>query len=310
MADHPIAEGLHLLVDVLEREKGQGRKFLNLTSESTRALENLPAQLMEATLAALVEARPTAVAEPAVSPSGGSVLEGPPAKLVKPSAAPGDRSEASVRAQLNQIFKDLKQCEKCRALGTLRESVVFAAGNPMADLMFVGEAPDAEEEKQRKPFVGPAGQKLNQILGAMGLSRDDIYISNIVKFRPKKGDGRFQGNSNRKPDPTEIEVSLPYIRREIEAVAPNVIVALGATAVEGLLQRGGAMSKLRGQTYDLHGVPVVVTYHPSLVIRLEGEGDAEKASQTKRLVWEDMLRAMELAELPISDKQRTYFQKG
>lgn len=317
MPHHPIANGLRMLGEVLEREKEQGREFVDLSPDSQKKLEGIPSVLLAASMRkmpAAVETQSSSPAKPAVSST--PVSEGPIEEIPSSSGENREvgtsearpRDEASIRAELNQIFKDVKSSEPCRSLGTLRETVVFASGNPMAEIMFVGEAPGAEEEKQKKPFVGPAGEKLSGILKAMGLSRDEIYISNIVKFRPKKGDGRFQGSSNRKPDPNEMEVSLPYLRREIAVVCPRVIVALGATAAEGLLQRGGPLSELRGRDHDFDGIPVIVTYHPSFLLRKERESEPAEAKQMKRRVWEDMLRVMEVAGLTISERQRNFFR--
>ena len=218
-----------------------------------------------------------------------------------------ERTEEWRRAQLNAIFKSVKQAPAPRELGTLFDTVVFASGNPSAEIVFVGEAPGAEEEKQKKPFVGPAGQKLEQILKAMGLSREEVYISNIVKFRPKKGDGRFQGSSNRTPTQEEMASCLPFIRAEIEVLRPRVIVALGRTAAEGLLEKGGALAAFRNDTHHFADIPVIVTYHPSYLLRQEA-ASAEEGKVAKRQVWEDMLRVMEIVGLPISEKQRRYFQ--
>jgi DNA polymerase len=242
----------------------------------------------------------------------------PPAPLpaeipaVSPASAPAsveavvERTEEWRRAQLNAIFKSVKQAPAPRELGTLFDTVVFASGNPSAEIVFVGEAPGAEEEKQKKPFVGPAGQKLEQILKAMGLSREEVYISNIVKFRPKKGDGRFQGSSNRTPTQEEMASCLPFIRAEIEVLRPRVIVALGRTAAEGLLEKGGALAAFRNDTHHFADIPVIVTYHPSYLLRQEA-ASAEEGKVAKRQVWEDMLRVMEIVGLPISEKQRRYF---
>ena len=192
---------------------------------------------------------------------------------------------------------------EARALGTLRETMVFSVGSPDAEVMFVGEAPGAEEERQREPFVGPAGQKLTSIITAMGLSRDRVYISNICKFRPAMED---QGLSNRTPTPEEMRACLGYIRTEIDIIRPRVIVALGATAATGLGLKG-PVSRLRGQFYEVQGIPTMVTFHPSYLLReekLTGGG-----MQAKRQVWEDMLQVMAKAELPISEKQRGYFRR-
>lgn len=176
----------------------------------------------------------------------------------------------------------------------------------MAEIVFVGEAPGAEEEKQKKPFVGPAGQKLDQILKAMGLAREEVYISNIVKFRPKMGDGRFQGSRNRPPTQEEMASCLPFVRAEIEVLRPRVIVALGRTAAEGLLERGGSLASFRNLDHEFSGIPVVVTDHPSYLLRQEAASPQE-GKLAKRQVWEDMLRVMAIAGLSISEKQRKYF---
>ncbi|MDF1656464.1 MAG: uracil-DNA glycosylase [Verrucomicrobiales bacterium] len=283
----PVSHALGVLSEILRREKSRGKTHLAIAEASEKTLTEMPVNFMIAAQN---------------SQAGAVSVSSAPEKT-----ADVQRNEEWARKELNAIFKEVKTCEVCRSLGTLRDSVVFATGNPMADLMFVGEAPGAEEEKERKPFVGPAGQKLTQIIKAMGLSREEVYISNIVKFRPKKGDGRFQGSSNRKPDSTEMEACIRFIRKEIEVVAPKVIVALGATAAEGLLERGGAISSLREQRHEFAGVPVFVTYHPSFLLRQESEPNAEKARASKRKVWEDMLKVMEHIGMPVSEKQRGFF---
>lgn len=176
--------------------------------------------------------------------------------------------------------------------------MVFATGNPEAKLMLVGEAPGYDEERKREPFVGPAGQKLNDILKAMGLNRADVYISNIVKFRPALA---RQATNNRKPSPEEIAACLPFIRKEVEIVRPTCIVALGGTAAEGLLGLSGSVGSMRGAWHEFAGVPVRVTYHPSFLLRSQND------LTTKRQVWEDMLAVMEHLEMPISEKQRGFF---
>lgn len=311
-AQSPIAEGLRALNEILERKRDRGEGYVSLLPESERSLQALPLALLQRAQeeSAKRPAAPAAAPAPDASSDSapaGAAVAGTVAEPISESFPAPERTEDWARKRLNEIFREVKQCEACRSLGTLRDTIVFASGNPLADLMFVGEAPGAEEEKQRRPFVGPAGKKLEQILGAMGMTRDDVYISNIVKFRPRKGDGRFQGTSNRKPDATEMAACIRFVREEIEVVAPKVIVALGGTAAEGLLERGDSISRMRGMEHEFAGVPVVVTYHPSYVLRQEGEGDPAKAKRAKRAVWEDMLRVMELLEMPITEKQRGYF---
>jgi DNA polymerase len=179
--------------------------------------------------------------------------------------------------------------------------MVFAVGNPDADLMFIGEAPGAEEEKQREPFVGPAGQLLTKIVQTMGLKRESVYISNIVKFRPSTG-APNQGTANRAPTSEEMEASVGFVKREIEIVQPKLIVALGGTAMTGLLGIEDGVGRARGHLHRFEGWPTIVTYHPSYLLR-SGE------LRDKRKVWEDMLFAMEHIGMPISEKQRGYFLK-
>ena len=203
------------------------------------------------------------------------------------------------RGALRDLAIRAKKCEATRALGSLRKDFVFANGNPSADLMFVGEAPGMEEEKKHRPFVGPAGQLLDKIVKVMGFERDEVYISNIVKFRPSTGEAN-QGTRNRKPTSEEMATSIQYILEEITIVRPKVIVALGGTAMEGLLGLQGSLGSHRSKFHDLRNIPVMVTYHPSYLLR-----SGEKSE--KRKVWEDLLLVMERLGMEISAKQRSFF---
>jgi DNA polymerase len=187
-------------------------------------------------------------------------------------------------------------CAKCGHLAKSRKNVVFGVGNIDADLMFVGEAPGADEDVQGEPFVGAAGQLLTKIIQAMGLSRQTVYIANILKCRP---DTPGQAYGNRKPTLEEMQTCLPYLEAQIDLIKPKVMVALGGTALEGLLGLSGIM-KLRGNWQTYRGIPVMPTYHPSYLLR-------NQAPTEKRRVWEDMMQVMERLELPISEKQRGYF---
>lgn len=178
------------------------------------------------------------------------------------------------------------------------KKLVFGEGDPDASIFFCGEAPGAEEETQGAPFVGPAGQLLTKMIAATGLSREQVYIGNILKWRPELP----TPYGNRPPTPAEMGYCLPYLVAQAETIAPRVIVALGLTAVNGLLgfdpeRRIGAM---RGKKLNFRGVPVVATYHPSYLLR----NDSVKS---KRAAWEDFLIAMEIAGLPISERQRGFF---
>jgi len=176
--------------------------------------------------------------------------------------------------------------------------MVFSTGNPDARIVLVGEAPGHEEERKGEPFVGPAGQKLNDILKAMGLSREEVYITNIVKFRPAMAN---QTTSNRRPSPQEMAACLPFVREEIAIVKPECIVALGGTAAEGLLGLGGPVRGMREQWHEYEGIPARVTYHPSYLLQSGG------SLPVKRQLWEDMLAVMERLGMPITEKQRGYF---
>ena len=205
----------------------------------------------------------------------------------------------------NKRIKDLEYAAKndkeLGSVDSLRDTFVFSDGSVESELMFVGEAPGYEEEKLKKPFVGPSGQLLDKIILAMGLSRNDIYISNIVKYRPKIGDGR-QGHSNRKPTSDEMNLSIKYILDEIEIIKPKLIVTLGGTATKGLLGLDEPISSLRGKVHDINHCKAIVTYHPSYLLR------SKNPNKDKRLVWEDMLMAMDFLKMTISPKQKNYFK--
>ena len=203
-------------------------------------------------------------------------------------------------SQLSTLAEQVAACTRCQELADTRTQTVFGVGNPEADIMFIGEAPGADEDKQGEPFVGKAGQLLTKIIQTMGYSRDTVYIGNILKCRP---DTPGKTSGNRKPTPEEMDICKPYVLRQIEIIQPKVIVALGATAVHGLLDGTQGITRLRGTWMDFQGVPTMPTFHPSYLLRQDDLA-------TKRQVWEDMLQVMERLERPISDKQRGYFLKG
>lgn len=215
----------------------------------------------------------------------------------RPAAQPSE-PEMSVEEKLAYLRRRAADWKPARRLGTLRETMVFAVGNPRARLMLVGEAPGYEEERQGEPFVGPAGQLLTRILGAMGLKRSDVYISNVCKFRPSMGEN--QGTANRAPNPEELAACSPLIMAEIRAIQPECIVCLGGSSAKGLLGTQQGVNALRGQWLECQGVPVRVTYHPSYLLRNE-------SMQAKRAVWEDFLAVMEKLQLNITPRQRSFF---
>jgi len=192
----------------------------------------------------------------------------------------------------------LPRWKPLRELGTLRPTAVPGQGNRHADILFVGDAPNYYDEKEQAPFRGEAGGKLDGMLRAMGLNRESVYITHLVKFRPALP---RQTLNNRPPNEKEILYSSSILELEIRLIRPKVIVALGVIAARGILKKGAlplaAYQQMRGTCYD---IPVVVTHHPSYLLRTSD-------LQERRQLWEEMLRVMELAHLPITDKQRGYF---
>jgi uracil-DNA glycosylase family 4 len=197
-------------------------------------------------------------------------------------------------ALLEPIRARVAVCIKCPHLARTRTQTVFGVGNPDAELMFIGEAPGAEEDARGEPFVGRAGQLLTKIIAAMGFRRDEVYIANVLKCRPDMPSG------NRPPTPVEMQTCLPYLAEQIGIIQPKVLIALGATAVEGLLGTRGVMRELRGKWYSHQETPLMITYHPSYLLR-------NQALSEKRKVWQDMLQVLERIDRPITEKQRNYF---
>ncbi len=187
-----------------------------------------------------------------------------------PPLAIRSRSSASLpRFTLEDIRADLGDCQRCK-LASTRTHVVFGAGDAQAELMFVGEGPGADEDRKGLPFVGKAGQLLTKMIGAMGLSRDRVYIANIIKCRPPQ---------NRNPQADEISSCRPFLDQQIAAIRPKVICALGTFAAQTLLKTQTRISDLRGHFHDLNGVKVLPTFHPAYLLRNPGE---------KKKVWADL----------------------
>jgi uracil-DNA glycosylase len=208
------------------------------------------------------------------------------------------RPKPSKAERLAPLRAKVSICMQCPHLASSRTQTVFGVGNPDAELMFIGEAPGADEDRQGEPFVGRAGQLLTRIIGAMGFTRDDVYIANILKCRPDMPPGT---PGNRPPTPKEMKTCLPYLTEQIEIIGPKVLVALGATAVEGLLGRRESMGKMRGRWHSYDEIPLMITFHPSYLLR-------NQSNTEKRKVWEDMLLVLERLGRPISQKQRNYFR--
>jgi DNA polymerase len=188
-----------------------------------------------------------------------------------------------VRA-LKLIREDIGDCTRCRLHKQGRKQIVFGVGNAKTELMFIGEAPGADEDEQGEPFVGRAGQLLNNMIKAMGLQREEIYIANIIKCRPP---------GNRTPERDECETCSPFLMRQIAAIKPKVIVALGAVAAKTLLAINAPMSELRGRWYDFRGTKLAVTYHPAFLLR-----DPRQKKET----WKDLQMVMKELGLAVPAK--------
>ncbi len=180
-------------------------------------------------------------------------------------AALGEPSFGSVETHCGAI----NECLKC-PLGSTRNKFVYGVGNPHARLMFIGEAPGAQEDLQGEPFVGAAGQLLDKIMAAIQLSRKEVYIANVLKCRPP---------NNRDPQPSEMNECLPYLLEQIRLIKPKVLCSLGRVAAQALLQTTTPLGKLRNQWHDYHGIPMLVTFHPAALLRFPAN---------KRECWEDM----------------------
>jgi uracil-DNA glycosylase family 4 len=192
------------------------------------------------------------------------------------SEEPASKNAADPFSELTAIREDIGDCTRCKLCNLGRKQIVFGVGNPNADLMFVGEAPGRDEDLQGIPFVGRAGQKLTQIIEAIGLKRDDVYIANVIKCRPP---------DNRNPEPDEVESCEPFLFRQVDTIKPKVIVALGTFAAKSLLKTTDSISRLRGRVYDYRGAKLVPTFHPAFLLR---------NPSCRREVWEDMKKVRSL----------------
>jgi DNA polymerase len=185
---------------------------------------------------------------------------------------------------LRAVREDLGDCTRCPLHKQGRKQIVFGVGNPRAHLMFVGEAPGADEDEQGIPFVGRAGQLLTNMIAAMGLRRDDVYIANIIKCRPP---------GNRTPEREECETCSPFLMRQIDVIRPKAIVALGAVAARTLLGLNDSMNNLRGRWYDFRGTRLAVTYHPAYLLR---------DPRQKKEAWKDLQMVMQYLGLTVPGK--------
>ena len=234
------------------------------------------------------ESAPTADPQSAVTlPATRPVAANPQSAIRNP------QSDVEAGKELEAIAAEVGQCRKCQ-LGSIRKHSVPGEGHPRARIMFVGEAPGADEDAQGRPFVGRAGQLLDKIIVACGLQRNEVFIGNILKCRPPE---------NRDPRPDEIVNCLPYLQRQIEIINPDIIVALGGHAAKTLLNTVKPIGQLRGQFHEYYGgigrppIQLMATFHPAYLLRNYSE-------QNRRYVWEDMKRVLAELGLPVPDRHQ------
>ncbi len=287
-----MRDALEVLLDELRAIKGEGATRVVVSEEAMSKLKSAVEQLRSSEEPSIPEDY-SLRSEPLPAQKKEPVAPAfpPPPKIEIPTS--GTKAE-KLAAVCSQMLAD-PICNKHLHPG---KKLVFGVGNPDSPVIFCGEAPGAEEETMGEPFVGPAGQLLTKIIAATGLSRDDVYIGNIMKWRPETG----SAFGNRPPTQEEMTYCLPYIKAQISIISPRVIVALGMTATNGLLgfDPDRKMGAIRGHWFEFCGVPLIPTYHPSYLLR-------NSTMKAKRMVWEDFMLMMEKLSLPISEKQRGYF---
>ena len=314
-----VREQLLALNEELRRLKGEGKRSVSVTEASIAELraaiaggavgEAVDSQLAD-TVPAFPVAAPSGVREVAPSPVR-VVVAAPKAGVPTMPAPPPIQLPAGDKIARWTALRELVLNDAtCKSRVHPGKQVVFGVGSLEAAIMFVGEAPGGDEEDQGEPFVGRAGQLLNRMIKAMGLDRSQVYIGNILNWRPEMGARNADGSQtgNRPPTAEEMAYCLPFIRAQIAIIQPKVLVALGKTAVDGLLgaDRFKSMGAARGTWHAYADTPLRATYHPSYLLRQEGL-TSTAAKKIKRDAWEDILAVMERAQLPVSEKQRNYF---
>jgi uracil-DNA glycosylase family 4 len=320
-----MRNALHVLTDELRRLKNAGVKTVSVSDESIADLRRVVAARRRASGGGTSELKtaspegqqvrepspPRYEPAPATRKPVSEAVASKPAAAVVPKVAvqtlppppnftlPHGDKATRWAALMDAVMNDAT----CRASVRPGKKVVLGVGSLDARIMFIGEAPGADEEIQGEPFVGPAGQLLTKMIQAMGLKRSEVYIGNIMNWRPQMPTvaGREQVG-NRPPTQEEMRYCLPFFRAQIEVVNPDLLVALGSTAAQGMLGFGSfnALGDIRGKWHTFAGKPLMVTYHPSYILR-------NQSNRSKRMIWEDLLKVMERATLPVSEKQQAFF---
>jgi len=310
---------LDALVDELRRLKREGVTTVSVSDESLESLRGAMDGDRAANLGAFAHSSGAQAAAGFDHALSAAARRNPP--IVKPSAISTAENQKATRGlpappvielpagtkseRWEWLRSRVLECPVCNAHTHGEGRVVFGVGDIDSPILFCGEAPGADEELKGEPFVGPAGKLLTRMITAMGIEREQTYIANILNWRPEM-EGRLSGREvrqvgNRPPTEAEMRFCLPYLRAQLEVVQPKVIVALGSTATQGLLGFGTfkSLGQVRGRWHDFNGTPLMVTYHPSYLLR-------NTTKRQKRVVWEDLMQVMEKVELPITEKQRSF----
>jgi uracil-DNA glycosylase family 4 len=265
-ADDPRAQALTLATRIRTRlEHDERRGALGLPRGKNPRLR--PAKAAAAVVAVMAPASPTSSPAKPLPRSAAGAAVPPMPVFPAPAAAPAGTVVGA--AGLKVIREQLGECQRCKLAGG-RQNIVFGVGNPQAQLVFVGEAPGADEDQQGEPFVGKAGQLLNKMIEAMGYARADVYICNVIKCRPP---------GNRNPEPDEVSKCEPFLKQQLAAIRPRMIVTLGKFAAQCLLRDETPISRLRGNFRTYEGIPLMPTFHPAYLLR-----DPSKKKET----WTDL----------------------
>ncbi len=294
------------LTEELRRLKASGVTNVAISPDSLARLQTVVSKRVDASSEAPAKEAGLPATKSAAAPIIRASKEQPALKKSLPDPPHVDLPEGDKQTRWAALRELVLKNETCLAQLAPGKQLVFGGGDIDAKIMFVGEAPGADEETQGEPFVGPAGQLLTKMISGMGLNREETYISNIMNWRPSlpnRTGGEQMGN--RPPDAEEMAFCLPFLRAQIEVVAPQVIVALGATAARGLIGFDAfkTLGEVRGRWHEFAQTPLMITYHPSYILR-------NKSNRSKRAIWEDLLHVMERVQMPITDKQRGYFLSG
>lgn len=270
---------LDIVIDFLREQESRGITHVDLDESARSFLNSLSKRKAEpaASSAVIQQASPTPDAAP----------------MPMPELQTQGNSKAERLADLRRQMQDFP---RARGLSQLRDILVFSQGNPDAKLVFIGDSPSHQDEQQGHPFAGPVGEKFDAILKAMNLSRDEVYLTYLVKFRPAT---KNQTTNNRAPTAAEIAAFVPVLTHEMSIIAPQVIVTLGSVPTMTLHGSNQALDSIRGTWHDWQGIALRASDSPSFLL--------SAGNTKKRKFWEDMLAAMEQLSLPISEKQRGFF---